>query len=83
MSKEHQFIIDARLREIKNDFMNTDVAIMNEDVGIEMDEETIIGYYEEIHVMVTNYARLHHESDSDHYYSRASALESHDPSLKW
>jgi hypothetical protein len=61
MSEEHQFIIDARLREIRNDFMNTDVDIMNEDVGIEMDEETIIGYYEEIRVMVTDYAHRHHE----------------------
>jgi hypothetical protein len=61
MSEEHQFIIDARLCEIRNDFMNADVGVMNEDLGIEMDGEMIIGYYEEIRVMVTNYARLHHE----------------------
>jgi hypothetical protein len=61
MSEEHQFIVDARLCEIRDDFMNADVGVMNEDLGIEMDGEMIIGYYEEIRVMDTNYARLHHE----------------------
>lgn len=59
MREEHQSIIDARVREIKNEIMRISERACEK--GTEIDDERIINYYEEISDLVTNYARLHHE----------------------
>lgn len=55
-SKEHRSIIDARVWDILDD-----EAITRFEEGIDEDEGTIIQHYEEIHDLVTNFARLHYE----------------------
>jgi hypothetical protein len=59
MSEEHQFIIDARVREIQYEIRMS--CLRSYEEGLELYDDTIIDYYEEIRVMVTDYARRHHE----------------------
>ena len=62
MSEEHRVMVNTRVREIEG---NEEYVNADDDGDMDVEDDVVIHFYEEICDLVTRYAQLHHEMLSE------------------